>query len=116
MTNTKIALAAVLFAATSSAALAQGYDPNLSNRYPAMAQPGNYGYSASGKLGSLQSAPVSTFQSAPVRLQQHGNAYLESAPVFQQRDVSLPTGTPASGDWFNVERSDRASSPFAGGN
>jgi hypothetical protein len=93
MTNTKIALAAVLFAATSSAALAQGYDPNLSNRYPAMAQPGNYGYSASGKLGSLQ-----------------------SAPVFQQRDVSLPTGTPASGGWFNVERSDRASSPYAGGN
>ena len=32
--KTKIALAAAVFAATSSAALAQGYDPNLANRYP----------------------------------------------------------------------------------
>ena len=40
MTKTKIALAAVLFAATSSAALAQGYyDPNLANRYPGYPTP-----------------------------------------------------------------------------
>lgn len=116
MTKTKIALAAVLFAATSSAAFAQGFDPDLSNRYQGYAQPGVYGYSATGKLGSLQSAPVSTLQSAPVSLNKHGNAYL-SAPVLQQRDVALPTtGARVSSDWFNVERSDRASSPFAGGN
>lgn len=119
MTKTKIALAAVLFAATSSAALAQGYyDPNLANRYPSYAEPNVYGYQANGKLGAL-SAPV---QSAPVSLKKHGNAYLQSAPValrngaaLEQRDVSLPAGA-ASADWFNVERSDRASSPYAGGN
>ena len=54
MTKTKIALAAVLFAATSSAALAQGYyDPNLANRYPGYAEPNSYGYSSSGKLGNV---------------------------------------------------------------
>jgi hypothetical protein len=123
MTKTKIALAAVLFAATSSAAFAQGYDPNLSNRYPGMATPGNYGYSASGQLGSLQSGNV---QSAQVRLQKHGKTFLQSAPVrlqqsapvLQQRDVALP-GTGEGyydGDQeFNADRFDHASSPFAGG-
>jgi hypothetical protein len=33
-TKTKIALAATLFAATSTVAMAQGFDPNLANRYP----------------------------------------------------------------------------------
>ena len=115
MTKTKIALAAVLFAATSSVAFAQGFDPDLSNRYQGYAQPGVYGYSVSGKLGSLQSAPVSALQSAPVSLKKHGNVHL-SAPVFEQRDVALPTGAAGSADWFDVERSDRASSPYAGGN
>lgn len=111
MTKTKIALAAVLFAATSSAALAQGYyDPNLANRYPSYAEPNTYGYLPSGKLGSLQSAPVTTLQSAQVGLHQHGNFLL------QQRDVALPTGSVDPNDWFEVERSDRASSPYAGGN
>ena len=36
--------------------------------------------------------------------------------VLQQRDVALPTGTVDSNDWFAVEQSDRASSPYAGGN
>jgi hypothetical protein len=36
MTKTKIVLAAVLFAATSSAAFAQ-FDPDLANRYPGYA-------------------------------------------------------------------------------
>jgi len=119
MTKTKIALAAVLFAATSSTAFAQGFDPDLSNRYQGYAQPGVYGYSTSGRLGALEPAQI---QSAPVSLKRHGNAYLQSAPVvlrngavLQQRDVSLPTGAP-SADWFDVERSDRASSPYAGGN
>jgi hypothetical protein len=111
MTKTTIALAAVLFAATNSAALAQGFDPDLANRYPGDAQPGVYGYSDSGKLGSLQSTPVSTFQFAPVRLQQRGNAYLQSAPVFQQRDVSLPTDTRFDSGpfWY------RGSGPTTGG-
>jgi hypothetical protein len=117
MTKTKIALAAVLFAATSSAALAQGYyDPNLANRYPGYAEPNTYGYLPSGKLGDLHSAPSATFQSAPVRLQKHGNVHLQAAPVWQQRDVALPTGSVDSNNWFEVERSDRASSPYAGGN
>lgn len=122
MTKTKIALAAVLFAATSSAAFAQGdYDPNLANRYPSYTEPSTYGYSISGKLGALETTPI---RSAQVSLKKHGNAYLQSAPValrngavLQQRDVSLPTtGAAASDDWFRVEQSDRASSPYAGGN
>ena len=35
LTKTKIALAAVLVAATASVASAQEFDPNLANRYPA---------------------------------------------------------------------------------
>jgi len=116
MTKTKIALAAGLFAVSGSAAFAQGFDPDMSNRYQGYAHPGTYGYSAAGKLGSLQSAPINTFQSAPVSLQKHGNLRLETAPVLQQREVALPAGAAASGDWFDVERSDRASSPYAGGN
>ena len=109
MTKTKIALAAVLFAATSSAALAQGYyDPNLANRYPGYAEPNTYGYLPSGKLGDLHSSQVG--------LQKHSNVHLEAAPVLQQRDVALSTGAVDSNDWFEVERSDRASSPYAGGN
>ena len=95
LTKTKIALAAAVFAATSSAALAQGYDPNLANRYPGLAAPG-----------------VATFQSAPVQLRQGRDV----GPI--SRDVALPGAEVRSHggqDWFNVERSDRASSPYAGG-
>ena len=62
MTKTKIAFAAVLFAATSSAAFAQAT--------PASAR---------------------TLQSAPTHVQQHRNVRLQSAPVLQQRDVALPS-------------------------
>jgi hypothetical protein len=48
MTTTKIALAALLVAGTASAAMAQGFDPNPANRYPAHAAPG----------ATLRSAPV----------------------------------------------------------
>ena len=68
MTKTKIALAAALFAATSSAAFAQGFDPNMANRYPGYAQPNTYGYSSGGRLGMMNSAPADTLQSAPVSL------------------------------------------------
>jgi hypothetical protein len=101
MTKTKIALAAALFAATSSAAFAQ-FDPNLANRYPGYAAPG------------------ATLQSAPVSLQKHGKAFLQSAPVrLQQRDVAAPSTGEGyyDGDHeFNADRFDRASSPYAGGN
>jgi len=126
MTKTKIALAAVLFAATSSAAFAQGFDPDLSNRYQGYAQPGVYGYSSAGKLGSLQSATGGNIQSAQVRLQKHGKTFLQSAPfrlqlsapVLEQRDVSLPGTSEGYYDGdrqLNADRFDHASSPFAGG-
>jgi hypothetical protein len=98
MTKTKIALAAVLFAATSSAALAEdGFDPNLANRYP--------GYAAS-------TATSQTFQTAAVSLQQH-----RKAPALQQRDVALPANSSVSTgqNEFDIDRFDRASSPYAGG-
>jgi hypothetical protein len=74
MTKIKIALAAALFAATGSAAFAQGrYDAN---------------------------APV----------QQHRNVRLHSAPVLQQRDISLPSeGASAGPFWY------RSSGPTSGG-
>ena len=62
MKKTKIALAAALLAATSSAAFAQAT--------PASAR---------------------TLQSAPTHVQQHRNVRLQSAPVLQQRDVALPS-------------------------
>lgn len=93
MTKTKIALAAILFAATSSAALAEdGFDPNLANRYPAYAAPG---------------AMSQAFQSAAVSLQQH-----RKAPALQQRNVSLPnanTSGQAGPFWY------AASGPTTGG-
>ena len=110
MTKTKIALAAALFAATSSAAFAQ-FDPNLSNRYPGYAEPNTYGY-VGGKLQSMNAAPAGTLQSAPVRLQQHRNVRLHSAPVLQQRDVALPsadTSATAGPFWYN------GSGPTSGG-
>ena len=93
MTKTKIALAAALFAATSSAAFAQGFDPDLSNRYPGYAAPGTYGYvSGANTPTDLSSSSGATFQSAPVRLQQHTrNVRQQSAPALEQRDVSLPS-------------------------
>ena len=63
-TKTKIALAAVLVAATGSAALAFEFDPNPANRYPAYAEP---------------IVPQATFRSAPVQLR-------------QGRNVALPAG------------------------
>jgi hypothetical protein len=119
MTKTKIALAALLLAATSSAAFAQ-FDPDLSNRYQGYAQPNTYGYSTGGNLGALQSGPSAIIQSAPVSLTKHGNAYLQSAPVgLQERNVALPTTGEGYYDGvqqFNADRFDRASSPYAGGN
>ncbi len=87
----KIALITALVIGTSSVAMAEdGFDPNLANRYPAYAGP--------------IAAPSATFQSAPVRL-------------LQGRNVALPTGQMGSGQAspFEIDRNDRASSPYAGG-
>ena len=43
------------------------------------------------------------------------NRSAEATQPLRRRDVSLPTRQTDSQDWFEVERSDRASSPFAGG-
>ena len=96
LTKTKIALAVALFAATSSAALAQGFDPNLANRYPAYANPN----------ASVQTtAARGTLQSAPVRLNQSRNVGLTNQSVIDSGQTSE----------FNVDRNDHASSPYAGG-
>lgn len=96
LSKTKIALAATLFATTSSVAMAQGFDPNMANRYQSYAGPN----------ASVQTvAPRGTLQSAPVRL--------------QNRDVGLATPAPADNGWTSspveVDRNDRTSSPYAGG-
>ena len=102
-TKTKLALAAALFVGTTSLASAQGYDPNLANRYPALANP----VAAAPHVSAHQNR---TLQSAPVGLYQGRNAY-------QSRNVQLNNqrsfGT--SQDEFSVDVHDKASSPYAGG-
>ena len=113
MTKTKIALAAVLFAATSSAAFAQGFDPDLANRYPGYAAPGTYGYVAGANTPTdLHAASGVTFQSSPVSLQQHRKVRRQSAPALQQRDVALPIADISAQEgpfWY------RSSGPTSGG-
>ncbi|TMJ01987.1 MAG: hypothetical protein E6G97_14240 [Alphaproteobacteria bacterium] len=94
LTRTKIALATALFAVTSTVALAQGFDPNLANRYPANANP------VAQAVG-----PHASLHSAPVRLQQSRNVGL----------TSEPSGVFTGQSEFNIDRADRASSPYAGG-
>jgi hypothetical protein len=87
MTKIRIALVAALLAGSASAALAQDFDPNLANRYPAYAGAGG----------------VQTFQSAPVRLR-------------QGRNVGVTNDQSSWGQTeIDVDRTDRASSPYAGG-
>ena len=87
MTKTRIALVAALLAGSASAALAQDFDPNLANRYPAYAGAG----------------AVQTFQSAPVRLR-------------EGRNVGVTNGQSSWGQTeIDADRADRASSPYAGG-
>ena len=96
LTKTKIALAATLFAATSSVALAQGFDPNMANRYPGYANP----------TASAQTvAPYGKLQSAPVRLYQGRNVGLTNPAIVNDGQTS----------GFDIDRNDRASSPYAGG-
>jgi hypothetical protein len=106
LTKTKIALAATLFAATSSVAMAQGFDPNLANRYPQFANPQANGYvTGANSPGKMQQAPNATFQSAQVQLRQGRNAGVTSEPGSSYRGSTE----------IDVDRADRASSPYAGG-
>jgi hypothetical protein len=102
-TKTKIALAAVLFAGTTSFAAAQGFDPNMANRYPAYANPAAAAPHASAHQNR-------TLRSAPVGLYQGRTAY-------QSRNVQLNNQRSfgASQDEFSVDVHDKASSPYAGG-
>jgi hypothetical protein len=89
----KIALITALVIGTASVAFAEdGFDPNLANRYPAYAGP--------------VAAAAQTFQSAPVRM-------------LRSRNVALPAGQvrsfAAQPSPFEIDRNDRASSPYAGG-
>ena len=95
MTSIKTNLSAVVVLGSVSLAHANSFDPNLANRYPGLAEPGVYGYTAKG------GAPVYLHQE---QQQQH---------QLQSRDVSLPqreTGPVASELWI-----DRASQSFSGG-
>jgi hypothetical protein len=96
-TKTKLALAAALFVGTTSLAAAQGFDPNLANRYPALANP----VAAAPHVSAHQNR---TFSSAPVGLYQGRNVQLNTQRNF---------GT--SQDGVSVDAHDHASSPYAGG-
>ena len=110
-TKTKAVLAATLVLGSTSLALAQSYDPNLSNRYPELADPGVYGYTANGNAPTMMhAAPPATTQSAPVRLQ-HGR----DAALTNGQHSYAPGNFTGMESEFNVDRNDRASSPYAGG-
>ena len=104
--KTKITLAALLLAATSSVALAQpGFDPNLGNRYPAYDNPGVYGYTANGNVPVLlHQAPHASLQSAPVRLQQDIDGGFDGglqtyAPQYNRRISGNQGDTSYGQDW-----------------
>jgi hypothetical protein len=130
LTKTKIALAAALVAGSATVASAQGFDPNPANRYPAYATPAGKGMPYLG-LAAQSAAPQGTdsqsayprrgvvsqnvsaqrtLRSAPVALRQGGQApravEQQSAPVYYGSQQQ---------DGFQVDISDRASSPYAGG-
>jgi hypothetical protein len=113
-TKSKAALAVALVFGSTSLALAQGYDPNLANRYPHLANPQTYGYVAGANTPArMDQTPNATFQSAPVQLRQGRYSAHRTAPEFQSRDVSLPRQTaPSAGEelWM-----DRASQDGFGG-
>jgi hypothetical protein len=98
-TKTKLALAAALFVGTTSLAAAQGYDPNLANRYPALANP----VAAAPHVSAHQNR---TLRSAPVGLYQGRNVRLNNQRSF---------GASQDQDPISVDAHDHASSPYAGG-
>jgi hypothetical protein len=86
MTKIRIALVAALLAGGASAALAQGFDPNLANRYPAYADPGG--------VQTFQS-----FQSAPVRLREGRNVGSWQQQEYSRRVPGNQGDTSYGGDW-----------------
>ena len=92
LTKTKIALAAAMLVGATSLAAAQGFDPNLQNRYP--------GYQAQTAAPNGAVTQRRTLQTAPVGLYQG------------RRNSQAGYGQPSEVD---VDRNDRASSPYAGG-
>ena len=104
LTKTKIALAAALIAGTASVASADGFDPNLANRYPSHNEP------VAAAQGTYQTAPVALsrnghLRSAPVRLQNQGTfqepasqgaGRLPRAVQYQERP-SYPQSPPSIG-------------------
>ena len=118
-TKSKAALAVALVLGSTSLALAQGYDPNLANRYPNLANPHTYGYVAGANAPTgMDNAPNATFQSAPVQLHKsrhsaHGAEQL-GARSFQSRDVSLPRErAPSAAEELWLDRASQES--FGGG-
>ena len=120
-TKSKAALAVALVIGSTSWALAQGFDPNLANRDPHLANPQTYGYVGGANAPArMDQAPNATFQSAPVQLRHGHNGVFQSAPVQlrQGRDAGLTNDRGNYSGWeseFDVDRNDRASSPYAGG-
>jgi hypothetical protein len=74
-TKITTALAVILALGSPALALAQGFDPNLSNRYPHLADPHMHGY-VPGANSPIQmdQAPNAASQSAPVHLRQGRDA------------------------------------------
>jgi hypothetical protein len=96
-TKSKTALAVALFLGSTSLALAQGFDPNLANRYPHLANPQTYGYVPGANTPTrMDQASNAAFRSAPVQLRQRRHPANRTASEqlgtrsFQSRDVSLP--------------------------
>src|SRR3954471_8876116 len=99
-TKSKIALAATLVALTSTVALAQDFDPDLANRYPAYADPGVYGYTANGDEPTLlQPTPRATLQSAPVWLNQTPANDAQFVPQYNRRIPGNQGDTSYGQDW-----------------
>ena len=111
MTSTvKMALAAALVLGSTSFASAE-FDPSLANRYPGYADPGVYGYTENGNTPQLlHGTPSATFRSAPVRLHQDRND-----AVTNDRTGGYSDNYDGRESWFDIDRGDRASSPYAGG-
>jgi hypothetical protein len=105
-TMTKIALVATLLAGTTSFAAAEGFDPNLANRYPSYANP-----VAARPFVSAQQDRA--FQTAPVGLYQNRNVRLNTQRSYGGEGYSQSYG--AGQSEFGIDARDHASSPYAGG-
>jgi hypothetical protein len=80
----KALLAAALTVSSTSLTLAQGFDPNLGNRIPALNEPGVYGYPPGGMSGPRLLLPAAPFESAMVGLSTRPDGAIRSAPVARR--------------------------------